>query len=132
MVPAEHENLERLAKCGLRIPQLVAYDDLRFAGGIIHAFIITEEIPRAMAVDYLVHEWFGQQAEEDRKQKTDELIHVVARVVKLMHDHGFEHHDLLLRNMRVSEQKMSTKTANQSPHNSLELHPEECNNKGLA
>lgn len=107
MVRAEYDNLERLAKCGLRIPQLVAYGDHRFAGGIIHAFIITEEIPKAMGVDYLVHEWFGQQAEEDRKQKTDELIHEVARVVKQMHDHGFEHHDLFLRNMMVSEQDMS-------------------------
>ena len=107
MVRAEYENLERLAKCGLRIPQLVAYGDHRFAGGIIHAFIITEEIPKAMGVDYLVHEWFGQQTEEDRKQKTGELIHEVARVVKQMHDHGFEHHDLFLRNMMVSEQNMS-------------------------
>jgi tRNA A-37 threonylcarbamoyl transferase component Bud32 len=107
MVRAEYENLERLAECGLRIPQLVAYGDHRFAGGIIHAFIITEEIPKAMGVDYLVHEWFGQQTEEDRKQKTDELIHEIARVVKQMHDHGFEHHDLFLRNMMVSEQSMS-------------------------
>jgi tRNA A-37 threonylcarbamoyl transferase component Bud32 len=107
MVRAEYENLERLGECGLRIPQLVAYGDHRFAGGIIHAFIISEEIPKAMGVDYLVHEWFGQQSEEDRKLKTDELIQEVAKTVRQMHDHGFEHHDLFLRNMMVSEQKMS-------------------------
>ena len=107
MVRAEYENLERLGECGLRIPQLVAYGDHRFAGGIIHAFIISEEIPKAMGVDYLVHEWFGQQSKEDRKLKTDELIQEVAQTVRQMHDHGFEHHDLFLRNMMVSEQKMS-------------------------
>ncbi len=107
MVRAEYENLQRLGECGLRIPRLVAYGDHRFAGGIIHAFIITEEIPKAMGVDYLVHEWFGQQTEEDRKRKTDELIDEIARVVKQMHEHGFEHHDLFLRNMMVSEQNMS-------------------------
>ena len=107
MVRAEYENLERLGKCGLRIPQLVAYGDHRFAGGVIHAFIITEEIPKAMGVDYLVHEWLSQQTEEERKQKTNELIYEVSRVVKQMHDHGFEHHDLFLRNMMVSEQNMS-------------------------
>ncbi|MBW2690114.1 MAG: hypothetical protein JRC99_09315 [Deltaproteobacteria bacterium] len=107
MVRAEYENLEKLAERGLRVPQLVAYGDHRFAGGIIHAFIITEEIPKAMGVDYLVHKWLRQTTEEDRKQKTDELIHEVSRIVKKMHEHGFEHHDLFLRNMMVSEQKMS-------------------------
>ena len=107
MLRAEYENLQRLSEWGFRVPQVVAYGDHRFAGGVIHNFFITKEIPQAMGVDYLIHEWFGQQTEEDRKQKTDALIHEVARVVKQMHDHGFEHHDLFLRNMMVSEQKMS-------------------------
>ena len=38
---------------------------------------------------------------------TGELIQEVARVVRQMHDHGFEHHDLFLRNMMISEQNMS-------------------------
>ncbi len=107
MVRAEYENLEKLAEWGFRVPQLVAYGDHRFAGGVIHAFIITEEIPQAMGVDYLVHEWFDQQTKEVCKQKKAELIHEVAMAVKRMHDHGFEHHDLFLRNMMVSGQDMS-------------------------
>jgi len=92
---------------GFSCPQLVAYGDHRFAGGVIHAFIITEEIPQAMGVDYLAHEWFDQQTKEVRKQKKAELIYEVAMAVKRMHDHGFEHHDLFLRNMMVSGQDMS-------------------------
>ncbi len=107
MVRAEYENLEKLAECGLRVPQLVAYGDHRFAGGVIHAFIITEEIPQAMGVDYLAHEWFSQQTKEVRRQKQAELIDEVARAVRQMHEHGFEHHDLFLRNMMVSAQDMS-------------------------
>jgi tRNA A-37 threonylcarbamoyl transferase component Bud32 len=106
MVRAEYENLEKLAGWGFRVPQLVAYGDHRFAGGVIHAFIITEEIPQAMGVDYLTHEWLDQQTEEVRKQKQAELIVAVARAVRQMHDHGFEHHDLFLRNMMVSGQDM--------------------------
>lgn len=107
MVRSEYENLEKLAGCGLRVPQLVAYGDHRFAGGVIHAFIITEEIPQAMGIDYLVNEWFDKQTEEIRKQKKSELIHEVALAVKKMHDHGFEHHDLFLRNMMISNKDMS-------------------------
>lgn len=107
MVRTEYENLERLAKCGLRTPQWVAYGDHRFAGGVINAFIITEEIPNARGVDYLIHTWFAQQSSEDRKHKTTELIQEMAKTVKLMHSHGFEHHDLFFRNMMVSDQNMS-------------------------
>lgn len=107
MVRAEYENLEKLAEWGFRVPQLVAYGDHRFAGGVIHAFIITEEIPQAMGVDYLTHEWFDQQTKEVRKKKKAELIHEVATAVRRMHEHGFEHHDLFLRNMMVSGQDMS-------------------------
>ncbi len=107
MARAEYENLAKLAECGLRVPQLVAYGDHRFAGGVIHAFIITEEIPQAMGVDYLAHEWFDQQPKKVREQKKVELIHEVATSVRRMHDCGFEHHDLFLRNMMVSGQDMS-------------------------
>jgi tRNA A-37 threonylcarbamoyl transferase component Bud32 len=107
MVRAEYENLEKLAEWGFLVPQLVAYGDHRFAGGVIHAFIITEEIPQAMGVDYLTHEWFDQQTKEVCEQKKSELIHAVASSVRKMHAHGFEHHDLFLRNMMVSEQDMS-------------------------
>jgi len=107
MVRAEYENLEKLAGWGFRVPQLVAWGDHRFAGGVIHAYIITEEIPQAMGVDYLTHEWFAQQGKEIRQQKQTELIHEVARTVRRMHDHGFEHHDLFLRNMMVSGQDMA-------------------------
>jgi tRNA A-37 threonylcarbamoyl transferase component Bud32 len=94
MVRAEYENLEKLAGWGFRVPQLVAWGDHRFAGGVIHAYIITEEIPLAMGVDYLAHEWLEQQTEEVREQKKAELIHEVAMAVRRMHEHGFEHHDL--------------------------------------
>jgi tRNA A-37 threonylcarbamoyl transferase component Bud32 len=107
MVRAEYENLEKLAGWGFRVPQLVAWGDHRFAGGVIHAFIISEEIPQAMGVDYLVHEWLEQQTEAVHKQKKAELIHEVAMAVRRMHDHGFEHHDLFFRNMMVSGQDMS-------------------------
>lgn len=107
MLRTEYENLDKLAKCGLRTSELVAYGDHRFAGGVINSFIITKEIPQAMGVDYLAHEWLGQQTDEDRKRKTDELVHEAARVVKKMHEHGFEHHDLFLRNMMISELDMS-------------------------
>lgn len=107
MVRAEYENLEKLAGWGFRVPQLVAWGDHRFAGGVIHAYIITEEIPRAMGVDYLAHEWFAQQTKAVGEQKKAELIHEVARSVRRMHEHGFEHHDLFLRNMMISGQDMS-------------------------
>lgn len=107
MVRAEYENLEKLAGWGFRVPQLVAWGDHRFAGGVIHAFIITEEIPQAMGVDFLASDWFDQQGKAVREQKKAELITEVARAVKCMHEHGFEHHDLFLRNMMVSGQDMS-------------------------
>lgn len=107
MVRAEYENLEKLAECGLRVPRLVAFGDHRFAGGVIHAFIMTEEIPQAMGVDYLAHEWFNQQTEEACRQKKAELIREVASAVRQMHKHGFEHHDLFLRNMMTSGPDMS-------------------------
>ena len=107
MVRAEYENLEKLASWGLRIPQLVAWGDHRFASGVIHAFIITEEIPQPMGVDYLASDWFDQQSKTVREQKKAELITEVALAVKHMHAHGFEHHDLFLRNMMVSGQDMS-------------------------
>ena len=107
MVRAEYENLEKRASWGLRIPQIVAWGDHRFAGGVIHAFIITEEIPQAMGVDYLASDWFDQQSKTVREQKKAELIKEVALAVKHMHAHGFEHHDLFLRNMMVSGQDMS-------------------------
>ena len=106
MLRTEYENLEKLTKCGLRTPELVAYGDHRFAGGVINSFIITKEIPQAMGVDYLAHEWLGQQTDEVRKQKTDELVHETSRVVRKMHAQGFEHHDLFLRNMMISELDM--------------------------
>jgi tRNA A-37 threonylcarbamoyl transferase component Bud32 len=107
MVRAEYENLEKLAGWGFRVPQLVAWGDHRFAGGVIHAFIITEEIPQAMGVDYLASDWFEQQGKAVREQNKTELITEVAGAVKRMHEHGFEHHDLFLRNMMVSGQDMS-------------------------
>jgi hypothetical protein len=50
MLRTEYENLDKLAKCGLRTPELVAYGDHRFAGGVINSFIITKEIPQAMGL----------------------------------------------------------------------------------
>ena len=107
MVRAEYENLEKLAGWGFRVPRRVAWGDHRFAGGVIHAFIITEEIPQAMGVDYLANDWFAQQDKVVREQKKTALITAVASAVKRMHAHGFEHHDLFLRNMMVSGQDMS-------------------------
>jgi tRNA A-37 threonylcarbamoyl transferase component Bud32 len=60
-----------------------------------------------MGVDYLAHERLAQQTEAVREQKKAELIHEIAMAVKQMHAHGFEHHDLFLRNMMVSGQDMS-------------------------
>ena len=60
-----------------------------------------------MGVDYLASDWFDQQNKAVREQNKAELITEVARAVKHMHEHGFEHHDLFLRNMMVSVQDMS-------------------------
>ena len=60
-----------------------------------------------MGVDYLASDWFDQQNKAVREQNKAELITEVARAVKHMHEHGFEHHDLFLRNMMVSGQDMS-------------------------
>jgi len=107
MVRAEYENLEKLAEWGLRVPQLVAWGDHRFAGGVIHAYIITEEIPNASGVDYLVHDWLPQLPKKISEQKKAELIIEVAKALRQMHDHGFEHHDLFFRNMMISGQDIS-------------------------
>ena len=60
-----------------------------------------------MGVDYLASDWFDQQSKTVREQKKAELIKEVALAVKHMHAHGFEHHDLFLRNMMVSGQDMA-------------------------
>lgn len=107
MVRAEYEMMEKLGEYGLRIPKLVAYGDQRFCCGVVNSFIITEEIPKAMGVDFAVGEWMEQQSESQQQRLKNELIEEIARCLKIMHTHGFEHHDLFLRNMMVSGQEMS-------------------------
>lgn len=107
VVRTEYEKMEKLGEFGIRIPNLVAYGDQRFCCGVVNSFIITEEIPKAMGVDFAVGEWMGQQPEAERAKLKNELLAEVARCLKIMHAHGFEHHDLFLRNMMVSGLEMS-------------------------
>lgn len=107
IVRAEYEKMEKLGEFGLRIPNLVAYGDQRFCCGVVNSFILTEEIPKAMGVDFVVGEWMEQQPEAERMGLKNKLLEEVARCLKIMHAHGFEHHDLFLRNMMVSGQNMS-------------------------
>jgi tRNA A-37 threonylcarbamoyl transferase component Bud32 len=104
---AEYENLEKLAEYCIRTPQLVAWGDHRFASGVIHSFIMTEEIPQAMGLDTLFKAWITKQPKKIVKDKQALLIRAAAKSVRQMHDNGFEHHDLFLRNMMISENDMS-------------------------
>ena len=106
IVRREYENMEILGELGIRIPSLVAYGEQRFLGGVTNSFIITEEIPKAMGVDFVVGGWMDQQPKEVRIAGKSALIAEAARCLKLMHGHGFEHHDLFLRNMMISDMDM--------------------------
>ena len=104
---AEFERVAELGRMGLRVPRLVAYGDQRLCGGVVNTFMITEEIPDAMGVDFVVHKWIGEHPPEQQRLLRDELIEECARMVKVMHAHGFEHHDLFFRNIMISGQSMS-------------------------
>jgi len=107
IVKAEFEKMERLGEYGIRIPGLVAFGNQRFCGGVINSFIMTEEIPKAMGVDFVVGAWMEQQPKELHEIHREALLAEVARCLKIMHAHGFEHHDLFLRNMMISGQDMT-------------------------
>jgi hypothetical protein len=104
---AEFEKIQFLGKIGLRVPRVVGYGDQRFCGAVINTYMITEEIPQAMGVDFIVHQWMRQQPVEQQRALKEELISSISSAVKTMHDNGFEHHDLFLRNLIVTEQNMS-------------------------
>ena len=104
---AEFEKVQSLGKMGLRIPRLVGYGDQRFCGGVINTYMITEEIPDAMGVDFIVHQWMREQPVEQQRALKEELITSISSAVKTMHDNGFEHHDIFLRNLIITEQNMS-------------------------
>jgi len=104
---AEFEKIQSLGKMGLRIPQVVGYGEQRFCGAVINTYMITEEIPEAMGVDFVVHKWISEQPVEGQHALKEELISSIASAVKTMHENGFEHHDLFLRNLIVAEQNMS-------------------------
>lgn len=106
-VRSEYEKIEKLGEFGLRAPKLVAHGTQRFCCGVVNSFIMTEGIPNAMGVDFLVGTWMEQQPEAQRAKLKTELYEEVARCLKIMHANGFEHHDLFLRNMMVSGQDMS-------------------------
>ena len=104
---AEFENIQYLGRIGVRIPRLVGYGEQRFCGGLVNTYMITEEIPNAMGVDSLVHQWLGKQPKDKQRELKEELITSIASAVKAMHANGFEHHDLFLRNLIVTDHNMS-------------------------
>ncbi|CAA6692809.1 MULTISPECIES: lipopolysaccharide kinase InaA family protein [unclassified Lentimonas] len=104
---AEFEKIQSLGKMGLRIPRVVGYGEQRFCGAVINTYMITEEIPDAMGVDFIVHKWMSDQPIEQQRALKDELLTSIASAVKTMHQNGFEHHDLFLRNLIITEQNMS-------------------------
>ncbi len=104
---AEFEKIQSLGKMGLRIPRVVGYGEQRFCGGVINTYMITEEIANAMGVDFIVHQWMDQQPVEQQRALKEELIASISTAVKTMHANGFEHHDLFLRNLIVTDHNMS-------------------------
>ncbi len=116
LMRAEFENIKELGQMGLRIPRLVGYGEQRFCCGLINSYMITEEIPNAMGVDSLVHQWLGTQPQDKQWELKEELITSIAAAVKTMHANGFEHHDLFLRNLIVADHDMSKLYVFDCPH----------------
>ncbi|MFT5826711.1 MAG: hypothetical protein ACI8ZW_002225, partial [Yoonia sp.] len=104
---AEFEKIKVLGAMGLRVPRVVGYGDQRFCGAVINTYMITKEISDAMGVDFIVHQWMGQQPKEQQRALKEELIRSIFSTIKVMHDNGFEHYDLFLRNLIIIEQNMS-------------------------
>ena len=107
LMRAEFENIQFLGRIGLNIPRLVGYGEQRFCGGLVNTYMITEEIPNAMGVDSLVHQWLGKQPKDKQREVKDGLVTSIASAVKTMHANGFEHHDLFLRNLIVTDHNMA-------------------------
>lgn len=105
---AEFEKIQSLGRMGLRIPRVVGYGEQRFCGAVINTYMITEEIPNAMGVDTIVHQWMDTQPKDQQRALKEELITSIASSVKTMHANGFEHHDLFLRNLIVTDHDMSS------------------------
>lgn len=104
---AEFEKIQAIGKMGLRIPRVVGYGDQRFCGAVINTYMITEEIPNAMGVDFIVHQWMNEQPVDQQRVLKEELITSISTAVKTMHANCFEHHDLFLRNLIVADHNMS-------------------------
>jgi tRNA A-37 threonylcarbamoyl transferase component Bud32 len=102
VVKAEHDNLELLKSWGLHVPESVVYGEHRFAGALINGYLVSLEIPDAMGLDYLIREWLPQQDAALQQETRTILIGHLADAVRIMHENGFEHHDLFFRNIMIS------------------------------
>tara|TARA_B110000285_G_scaffold83054_1_gene95552 strand:+ start:960 stop:1934 length:975 start_codon:yes stop_codon:yes gene_type:complete len=116
---AEFEKIQSLGQMGIQIPRVVGYGEQRFCGAVINTYMITEEIPNAMGVDFIVHQWMNEQPVDQQRALKEELISSISTAVKTMHAHNFEHHDLFLRNLIVTDHNMSNLYVFDCPRASL-------------
>ncbi|HWL94824.1 MAG TPA: lipopolysaccharide kinase InaA family protein [Phycisphaerae bacterium] len=98
----EARNYETLrARCGVQVPDVIAFGSRRSGARLCDAFILTRAVPDAVSLDAWLAENAKMHCGEARRARA-RVMNQSAALVARMHAAGFFHVDLQLRNILVS------------------------------
>ncbi len=93
----EWRGLQCLPKLGIAVPKLVAYGSLGVNPARLRSFVITEALDNTITLEVLCRQWRDQFPENFKRV----LINEIARITRILHEHGMNHRDFYLCHFRI-------------------------------
>jgi len=96
---SEFRALSLMRQLGIQAVRPIAFGERRIAHFVRSCFLITEAVPDAMPLSWFI-KTFGDRPDSRRAMEVRrEILTMLARQVRHMHDAGFVHRDLFWRNV---------------------------------
>ncbi len=97
-------------RCGILVPDVVAFGSRRRGWRLLDAFILTRGVPAETTLDVLFKTRWPSAACSSRDPQRTWLLREVSGIVSRMHRAGFFHVDLQWRNLLVSDDSSSSRS----------------------
>ncbi len=98
---SEFRALALMRQLGIQAVRPIAFGERRIACFVRSCFLITETVPDAMPLSWFIKTFSDRQASRRALEARREILTMLARQVRHMHDAGFVHRDLFWRNVLI-------------------------------
>lgn len=98
---SEFRALRLMRQLGIQAVRPIAFGERRIAHFVRSCFLITEAVPDAVPLSAFIKAFGDRRASDAAWQARRDILTMLARQVRHMHDAGFVHRDLFWRNVLI-------------------------------